>query len=141
MICSAGLGAEINNDYIRGFVSSSNRKELKPHLKALFADESLVNRSMIDDLLKYKRLDGVQDFLETLSTNLFADGEQSAAISGGLSDLSCPIQVIWGEKDEVIPQSHATTVAGANVTVIENAGHMVQMENASRVNDLIKAVL
>lgn len=141
LICSAGLGDEINTDYIGGFVSSSSRKELKPRLKALFADENLVSRSMVDDLLKYKRLDGVQSFLEALSAKMFASGKQSAIIAGGLSSLSCPIQVIWGEKDEIIPQSHATAIVEANVTVVENAGHMVQMENAARVNELIKRQL
>ncbi len=141
LICSAGLGSDINGDYIHGFVTSLSRKQLKPHLKALFADESLVSRSMVDDLLKYKRLDGVDTFLDVLSANMFANGRQSATISEDLEKLSCPIRIIWGEEDSVIPRSHADAVAGADVTVIENAGHMVQMENAARVNELIKGGL
>ena len=138
LICSAGLGNEINGEYISGFVSSTSRKELKPHLKALFADESLVSRAMVDDLLKYKRLDGVQLFLDALSSSMFADGKQAEDISARLGDLSCPVQIIWGAQDKVIPASHASSVAGAEVTIIENAGHMVQMENAGQVNELIK---
>ncbi len=141
LICSAGLGDEINGDYIAGFVSSASRRELKPHLKSLFADESLVSRSMVDDLLKYKRLDGVQAFLEALSANMFANGRQAVTISENLDTSAYPVQIIWGEKDDVIPQSHADAVAGAQVTKIENAGHMVQMENAARVNELIKGRL
>ncbi len=138
LICSAGLGEEINSDYTDGFVSAASRKELKPKLKYLFADQSLVSRSMVDDLLKYKRLDGVQAFLEALKANLFTDGTQSASIVEGLSGLGIPVQTIWGEADAVIPQSHAKAVTGATVTVVADAGHMVQMENASRVNELIK---
>lgn len=96
---------------------------------------------MVDDLLKYKRLDGVQGFLETLKANLFTDGRQSASIKDSLSGLDLPIQIIWGEADAVIPQAHATAIAGATVTVVADAGHMVQMENASRVNELIKQQL
>lgn len=138
LICSAGLGEEINSDYIDGFVSASSRKDLKPTLKHLFADQSLVSRGMVDDLLKYKRLDGVQAFLGLLKDNLFADGRQAVNIASGLSDLDIPIQVIWGEDDAVIPQSHANVITGATTTVISGAGHMVQMENASRVNELIQ---
>lgn len=141
LICSAGLGDEINSDYIDGFVSAANRKELKPKLKHLFADQSLVSSSMVDNLLKYKRLDGVQTFLEVLKGNLFADGKQSASIVSGLNSLDIPIQVIWGESDAVIPQSHAHAIPGATLTIVADAGHMVQMENASRVNELIKAQL
>ena len=138
LICSAGLGADINAGYIDGFTAASSRKELKPVLRHLFADKSLVSRSMTDDLLKYKRLDGVAAFLEALKGNLFADGRQAETIVTELSAFDGPVQVIWGQTDEVIPQSHADAIAGAAVTVIAEAGHMVQMENAGRVNDLIR---
>lgn len=141
LICSAGLGESINSDYIEGFVSSANRKELKPKLKHLFADDSLVNRSMVDDLLKYKRLDGVQTFLDGLKENLFSNGKQNVNITAGLGALDCPQQVIWGEADAVIPKTHANRIAAATVSVISGAGHMVQMEESSQVNDLLKDIL
>ncbi len=141
LICSAGLGEEINPDYVQGFVSAATRRELKPTLLHLFADSQLVNRSMVDDLLKYKRLDGVQAFLEGLSSALFANGRQSDSIAQALGDSGCACQVIWGAEDAIIPQAHANAVPGAAVTVIDGAGHMVQMEQASKVNELIKARL
>lgn len=141
LICSAGLGDAINSEYIDGFVAAANRKELKPKLKHLFADESLVNRSMVDDLLKYKRLDGVQTFLEALKNNLFSNGKQAVNLIAGLDALDCPQQVIWGEADAIIPQAHANSITGATVTVVANAGHMVQMEESSRVNELLKDML
>lgn len=137
LICSAGLGDEINADYIDGFVSAANRKELKPKLMHLFADSSLVSRSMVDDLLKYKRLDGTQAFLEALAGNLFLNGKQGVAIAGDLDGANVPTQIIWGESDAVIPQSHAKAMPGAKATVISEAGHMVQLEQAAQVNALI----
>ena len=38
LIASAGLGPEINMDYVAGFTASSSRKDLKPQLEKLFAD-------------------------------------------------------------------------------------------------------
>ena len=141
LICSAGLGAEINSDYIEGFVSAASRKELKPKLHHLFADKSLVNRSMVDDLLKYKRIDGVQDYLEALKAALFDGGSQAVDIAKGLEALDIPLLVVWGAEDAVIPVAHADAVSGAEVVVIDGAGHMVQMENANRVNELITSRL
>ncbi len=141
LICTAGLGEEINADYIDGFVSAASRKELKPRLKHLFADQSLVSRAMVDDLLKYKRLDGVQDFLEALRAKLFTDGRQAASIADGVAAAGIPTTVIWGAEDAVIPHTHSGALTGAKIEVIADAGHMVQMENASRVNELIKAQL
>lgn len=141
LISSAGLGQEINSDYLDGFVGSASRRELKPHLKNLFADEGLVSRAMVEDLLKYKRLDGVEAFLNTLKSNLFPGGQQAMMISEALGSFQGKTQIVWGEQDAVIPQSHAGAVSGASVTVIPGAGHMVQMEASTKVNDLIKQLI
>ena len=63
LISPVGFGPEINAGYLRGFAEAESRRDLKPHLLALFADPGLVNRQLIDDLLKYKRLDGVDQYL------------------------------------------------------------------------------
>lgn len=137
LVSAAGLGVEINSAYIDGFVAAVSRRELKPVLLNLFADPSLVNRAMVDELLKYKRLDGVGDALTHLASNLFVDGRQKTILAEQISDLRT--LVVWGSEDRVIPASHAKNMKSAKVEVIEGAGHMVQMEKASRVNHLILA--
>ena len=137
MIGAAGLGADINADYIGGFVNASSRRELKPVLQHLFADSGLVTRSMVDDLLKYKRIDGVNDALQQLSASLFAGGVQQSVLTSQIADLNVNTLIIWGEQDQIIPASHAGNLESANVEVLGDAGHMVQMEQAARVNELI----
>ncbi|MCB1946834.1 MAG: acetoin dehydrogenase dihydrolipoyllysine-residue acetyltransferase subunit, partial [Thauera sp.] len=63
----AGLGEAIDAGYIEGFVAAASRRELKPVVERLFADPSLVGRQLLDDLLKYKRLDGVGELLARLA--------------------------------------------------------------------------
>lgn len=138
LIAPAGLGQEINSGYIDGFVNGSTRRELKPVLQDLFADPKLASRQMVDDLLKYKRLDGVTDVLTALAASQFSEGRQLTHVADVLSGMDIPIQVIWGAEDKVIPASHANAISGASVEVIDGAGHMVQMEEASTVNVLIK---
>ncbi|AWK89446.1 acetoin dehydrogenase dihydrolipoyllysine-residue acetyltransferase subunit [Azospirillum thermophilum] len=139
LICSAGLGEEVNRDYIDGFVKASSRRDLKPVLEILFADPGLVSRQMVDDLLKYKRLDGVDGALRALSGALFEGGRQADRLAGELAETGIPILVVWGEKDRVIPAAHAAGLgSAARVEVIPNAGHMVQMEAAGKVNALVK---
>ena len=67
---------EINGDYLRGFVEAANRNALKPQLVQLFSDPALVTRQMLEDMLRYKRLEGVDAALRQLLDNLFADGRQ-----------------------------------------------------------------
>jgi pyruvate dehydrogenase E2 component (dihydrolipoamide acetyltransferase) len=137
LICSAGLGPEIGS-YVENFVAAKSRKELKPVLETLFADTSLVSRQLVDDVLKYKRLDGVENLLADLLQSLFGGGRQLDDMAERLAGKSPPSLVIWGKDDRVIPFAHAANLPGARVHIIDNAGHMVFIEKASDVNALIR---
>jgi pyruvate dehydrogenase E2 component (dihydrolipoamide acetyltransferase) len=138
LICSAGLGDEIDSAYTEGFVAAGSRKELKGVLGQLFANPELVSRQMVDDVLKYKRLDGVGECLAALGRGLFAGGRQAEQPGLALGETGKPVLVVWGREDRVIPASHAGHApSGATVEVFDAAGHMVQMEKASEVNRLL----
>jgi pyruvate dehydrogenase E2 component (dihydrolipoamide acetyltransferase) len=138
LINSGGLGEEIGS-YVKDYVAAEGRRDLKPVLETLFADKSLVSRQLVDDVLKFKRLDGVQPFLSSLADAVFGGGKQKDAPGKALGDAASKALVIWGSGDQVIPASHAQNLPGAKVHVIEGAGHMVFMEKASEVNALIKS--
>ena len=139
LIGSAGFGPEINDSYTRGFITAQSRRELKPVVELLFADSSLVSRQLLDDLLKYKRLDGAAECLSELHDSLFRDGVQQALPGRSLSGTSPPLLLIWGAEDAIIPASHAQFApAGSRVERIAGAGHMPQMEQASQVNRLLQ---
>jgi pyruvate dehydrogenase E2 component (dihydrolipoamide acetyltransferase) len=138
LVASAGLGAEIDGGYIDGFVQAASRRELKPVVEKLFADPSLVSRQLLDDLLRYKRIDGVTELLGSLGTALFDGGAQSALPATKLPAGSS-LLVVWGADDRVIPAAHARAApAGATVAVLPGAGHMVMMEKAGEFNALLR---
>lgn len=140
LISSAGLGPDINATYIEGFARASSRRELKPVIELLFEDPNLVSRQLIDDLLKYKRLDGVSEALDALAKNLFAGGKQASLLASDAAKAERPVTVIWGASDKIIPASHAAALPAAwRAEVIGGAGHMVQMEKAGAVNALIRS--
>jgi pyruvate dehydrogenase E2 component (dihydrolipoamide acetyltransferase) len=140
LIAPAGLGPEINAAYIDGFVAASSRKELKPVLQTLFADPSLVTRSMVDDVVKYKRLDGVQGALSELRDQLFAGGAQARSLD--LDAYPGPLLVIWGAEDAIIPAAHAEHAPSrADVHVLDGVGHSPHMEAAGEVNRLLEGFL
>jgi pyruvate dehydrogenase E2 component (dihydrolipoamide acetyltransferase) len=138
LISSAGLGEDINMPYVEGFMRASGRKDLKPELEKLFADPGLVSRDMINDVLKYKRMDGVDQVLHSIAGKAFAGGRQSTVLRDKLAAVKAPVQVIFGAQDQIIPAKHAEEVSGnVKVKVIPDAGHMPHMEAASEVNRLI----
>jgi len=103
----------------------------------LFMNRDLVTRSMIEDTLNAKRLEGVEESLKLIA-------EQSVfAVEGidpneALAGISMPVQVIWGEEDRIASAAHVKSLPPAiKATMIGNAGHMVHIEAASRVNQLI----
>ena len=138
LICSAGLGPDINSDYLRGFVEAQSQQELKLVLQQLFVDELLVNLQLVNDLLNYKRMDGVEATLNALSETLISAGEQTF-LTDNIVASGIPVLVSWGKQDRIIPVSHAQNYSAAGgscveVEISDSAGHMVQMEKAYDVN-------
>ena len=66
-------------EYIDGFMSTSRARKLKSVLEMLVFDPALVTNDMVEDVLKYKRLDGVDAALNTIAGACFAGGRQSLA--------------------------------------------------------------
>ena len=136
LIGSAGLGSEIDGDYLEGFISAERRKDLKPHVEKLFGDPGLVTRQLVNDLLAFKRIDGVTAALGTIRDAFAPGGAQAEAMRDVAG--SVPTLVIWGAGDKIIPASHTEGLPdGVDCTVLDGQGHMVQMEAATEVNRLI----
>jgi len=142
LIAPVGFGPEINMEYIEGFMRASRPRQLRPFVEQLFANPALVGRKMLDDIVSYKRLDGAVEALNTIAGTVFKDGRQVVDLVPRLADLVVPLQVIWGEVDRIIPAAHMNGLpASVRVHLIPGAGHMVQMEKAQEVNELIEAFL
>ena len=139
LINSAGLGTEINAAYTEGFVAATSRRDLKPVVELLFANPELVSRTLLENLLKYKRLDGVPELLQALSAAQFGAGQQAEQPGLRLGGAGKPVLVVWGREDRIIPAAHAEHAPpGATVEVLEDAGHMTMMERANEINALLK---
>lgn len=138
LISSAGLGTNINSDYLNGFVENQTPQEMTRVLQQLFADKSLVSRQLVEEILNYKRMDGVETALKALSGTLKSLGQQTI-LADNLVASGKPVLLIWGRDDQIISVSHAenfSAAAGTNVEIeiFESAGHMVHMEKAYEVN-------
>jgi pyruvate dehydrogenase E2 component (dihydrolipoamide acetyltransferase) len=137
LIASAGLGAEINGDYIEGFIAANRRKDMKKVLGLLFSNPDLVTRQLVNDELRFKRMDGVDEALRALADHIFPDGNQADVFD--LSDLEVPVLVIWGQDDRIIPVSQTENLPeGVRIETLEETGHMPQMESAGPTNRLIE---
>ena len=143
LIAPSGFGPEINAGFLRGFADAQTRRELKPVVGQLFADESLVTRQLVDDLLAYKRLDGVDEALHALTDTLLDGDAQRGDSAASLAAIggTVPVTVVWGRADRVIPAAQAESVAGAVRHLIDGAGHMPHMERPAEVQAAIEETI
>ncbi len=138
-LAPGGLGPEISMEYIDGYIQNSRARKLKPVLEMLVHDPSLVTNDMVEDVLKFKRLDGAEAALRKIRDAAFAGGRQALQLAGRLGEAKVPVQVIWGKEDRVLPASHGQGLPGnVKVTAFDATGHLVHMEKAQEVNEQIE---
>ena len=140
LIASAGFGTQINSAFIDGFVRAARRREATDALNQLVHDPALVSRAMVEEVLRYKRLDGVTAALTTIARAWFAGGRQALDLTGRIGGLTLPAQLIWGRNDRIIPVAHAEGLASRwPVHILDETGHLPHLEKSGEVNRLIKA--
>jgi pyruvate dehydrogenase E2 component (dihydrolipoamide acetyltransferase) len=141
LVAPAGFGKEISGEFIHGFQAESRARKLRPVLEMLVANPSLVSAEMVEDVLKFKRLDGAQDALRKIAEANFSGSTQRIALRDRLAGLQVPVHIVWGEADRILPASHAQGLpANVKVVRIAGAGHIPHMEKSGEVNALIKSL-
>ncbi|MEO8667839.1 MAG: acetoin dehydrogenase dihydrolipoyllysine-residue acetyltransferase subunit, partial [Bauldia sp.] len=97
LIAPAGLGTEINGDFIAGYIAENRARKLRPILEMLVADPATITIAFVEDTLKSKRLDGVIPALQTIAAAAFDGSVQRIALRDRIGGIGVPVQVIWGE--------------------------------------------
>ena len=133
-ICGAGFGTPLNRAYLEGFVAAARRKDLKPVVELLFAEPTRVTREMLDDLIAYKRIDGVTEALRLLIDHALSE-ETQVQVHKDFGAVRVPALAIRGSQDRILPSY--TIESPIRVSVIESAGHMPQLEAPAELNALI----
>jgi pyruvate dehydrogenase E2 component (dihydrolipoamide acetyltransferase) len=141
LVAPLGLGPEIAGDFIEGFIAESRARKLRPYLEMLVADPAMVTADMVEEVLKFKRLDGALAALQSIAAANFSGNAQRLALRDRLAEIKAPTQIIWGETDRILPAKHAEGLpAHIQITTIPGAGHIVHMEKAAEVNKAIARV-
>lgn len=143
LIAPVGLGDDINRQFVDGFVAAERRKQIEPVLDLLFSNKNLISRDVADNLMKYKRLDGVQAALAAIVASNFPGGHQASQLRARLSEpRPYPAQIIWGASDAILS---ARQIEGLpddiGKHVLPDAGHMPHMERPAEIAKLIESLI
>lgn len=139
LLAPAGLpGGVINLDFVTGMAEGRRAKDLKPLLEDLFANPNLVTKEMVDAMVKYKRLDGVEEALLAFRSR-FAAGADAEALAADLVKIPTAL-VIASHNDKIVgAPDPAKLPPGWRVLFMDNTGHMPHMEAAGDVNAALLA--
>jgi len=141
LVAPAGFGESIAGDFIAGFISETRSRKLRPVLEMLVANPDMVSADMVEDVLKFKRLDGAPDALRAVAAANFEGDRQKLSLRDRLGDVGVPVHVVWGEDDRILSAAHAEGLPdGIAVTRLPGVGHIAHMEKASEINGVIKSV-
>src|SRR4029079_9074355 len=100
------LESRDNASVVARFLRLQRRREPSAVLAPLVHDPSLISREMIEELLRYKRLDGVDAALRMTAQAWFPGGRQAFDLRPALAALTMPVQAIWGRDDRIVPVAH-----------------------------------
>lgn len=139
LICPAALpGTEVSEEFLTGVAEARRARDLKPFVEMLFADPALVTKDMVEDMIKYKRIDGVDDALAVLRDRLVS-GEDAVAFTADLAKIPAAT-IIASKTDRIVgAPDEAALPAGFTVHWIEGSGHMPHLEKAGEVNAILEA--
>ncbi|OMI00061.1 hypothetical protein BSN85_35265 [Bradyrhizobium brasilense] len=139
LIAPAGLGPEIAGRFIDGFIQETRPRKIRAVLEMLVANPNLITVDMVEDVLRFKRLDGAEVALRQIAGTNFPGGTQANHLVDDLAQSAVPILAIVGEEDEIIPSRHVDALPErAEIIRLTRAGHLPHMECSAEVNEAIQ---
>jgi pyruvate dehydrogenase E2 component (dihydrolipoamide acetyltransferase) len=129
-------GTRVSDAFLNGVIEAGRARDLRPVLEQLVADPALISKDMVEDMLKFKRLDGAEEALGLIRGRMLA-GEDEASLQADLARTPAAL-VIASRADQIVgAPEEAALPSGYKVVWIDNAGHMPHLEQAQAVNALI----
>jgi pimeloyl-ACP methyl ester carboxylesterase len=123
----------------RQLQNSVTRDETREFFRILFHDKSLVTDKMVDEQLTL-RLRAAFTI-----TKMQEAGERGSLSEQEVRGVKAPTLVVWGKYDELANPAGADrlekTIPGARKVIIDNCGHMPQLERADEFNRLVRDFL
>jgi pyruvate dehydrogenase E2 component (dihydrolipoamide acetyltransferase) len=145
LIDSAGLGPDVSPLLLDRIEAVPGREEARRLLELFFEDQRLVLDRGVDELLKMLTSPGADAALKAVVASAFSRDGQRINLRPRLSELRTPVQLIWGERDRVLPLHHAWSASSflpyAWIDILEGVGHVPQVEAPAATIAMIEQFL
>jgi pimeloyl-ACP methyl ester carboxylesterase len=128
---------------LRQIQNGVTREETREYTRILYHNKSLVTDALVDDnlVLRLRSAFAISKIVEAGYSGL-----------GGISDeemrsIKAPTLIIWGKYDELfgpperLGERLHRDISGSQLVVIDNAGHLPQLEQANEFNRVVRDFL
>lgn len=138
LLAPGGFGNEINHRLLRRLASARTEPEIAPLIEEMFGYAARVPRFIAGRLAEQRTdpaaLEPLQEIVETI-----LDGPQQRTLPlQRLADLPCPVKILWGTQDRIVPTRQCHRLPGVIAThVFDGVGHMVHLEAPAETVRLI----
>ena len=138
MISPAGLGPDIEREFLEGFSRATRVESLTPWLRLLFAKPALVTPAFAKAIMQSRDDETQREQQRQIADTMFPDGTQANDLRDALEDLAMPCKILWGRQDRIIPVTHATNLPGhIGLHLMADTGHVPHLEQPALVARLI----
>ena len=123
----------------RQLQNSVTREETREFFRILFHDKSLVTDRMVDEQLAMRLRSAFT------ITKIQEAGERGSLTEQQVRAVKAPTLVVWGKYDELANPAGADrlerAIPGARKVIIDNCGHMPQLERTDEFNKIVREFL
>ncbi len=142
LVAPAGLGPDIEREFLQGFTRATRVESLMPWLRLLYAKPSLVSNAFARAILEGRQDETLREQQRRILDTMFPDGTQAIDLSETLATLDIPCKVLWGRQDRIIPVAHSANLPG-NVALhlLADTGHVPHLEQPALVARLIEELV
>lgn len=129
LIAPAGLGPEINGAFVEGVLRAQRSESLKPWLELLAHDPAVISPAFVQATVLQREDDGLTEAMRAFADRFSPDGTQAVSIRNDLARLLCPVRVIFGRQDRILPFAATAGLPGnVGLHTLDNCGHMPHLE-------------
>lgn len=126
---------------VRFLPGKLTRRRVRRGMRRVFADPTVIDDEDVDRIVELDAQQGTRAaFLEIAHNAIGLRGVRpDQSVVELAREITAPALVMWGDRDRVIPPSHAQVaveaIRDARLVMIENCGHCPQMEMPQRFTE------
>lgn len=139
LIAPGGMGPEINADALEHFAKAKTAEELRAAMRVMVAPDFDIPGQAVNALAADRAIAGATEALCEIYDAMFTEQTSTVRAQGTLpmellETLTCPVSVMWGEDDAILPFHQMDRLPEAFVkTHFPGAGHMLLDERPEQV--------